>query len=123
MREFKINGTVDGGKDGTLQYVSLFSQIKLGQAAKYTTAEIIYGVIRAIPASSSFRTLLESSLEIDMPEFIKMLRSHYKEQDSDSALLELKDCYQKPDQKPDQGPHDFCCRAIFLRDRVPSNYC
>ena len=114
MREFKINGTVDGGKDGTLQYVSLFSQIKLGQAAKYTTAEIIYGVIRAIPASSSFRTLLESNLEIDMPEFIKMLRSHYKEQDSDSALLELKDCYQKPDQ----GAHDFCCRAIFLRDRL-----
>ena len=114
IREFKINGTVDGGKDGTLQYVSLFSQIKLGQAAHYTTAEIIYGVIRAIPASSSFRTLLESNLEIDLPEFVKMLRSHYKEQDSDSALLDLKDCYQKADQ----GAHDFCCRAIFLRDRV-----
>ena len=26
LREFKINGTVDGGKEGTLQYVSLYSQ-------------------------------------------------------------------------------------------------
>ena len=114
LREFKINGTVDGGKEGTLQYVSLYSQIKLGEAANYTTPEIIYGVIRAIPAASSFRTLLESNLEIDMAEFVKMLRSHFKEQDSDSALLELKSCYQMPNQ----GAHDFCCRAIFLRDRV-----
>ena len=114
LREFKINGTVDGGKEGTLQYVSLYSQIKLGEAANYTTPEIIYGVIRAIPAASSFRTLLESNLDIDMVEFIKMLRSHFKEQDSDSALLELKSCYQMPNQ----GAHDFCCRAIFLRDWV-----
>ena len=49
-----------------------------------------------------------------MAEFIKMLRSHFKEQDSDSALLELKNCYQQPNQ----GAHDFCCRAIFLRDRL-----
>ena len=114
LREFKINGTVDGGKAGTLQYVSLYSQIKLGEAAHYTSAEIIYGVIRAIPAASSFRTLLETNLDMDMPEFIKLLRSHYKEQDSDSALLELKGCYQLPDQ----GAHDFCCKAIFLRDRL-----
>ena len=57
LREFKINGVVDGGREGTLQYVSLHSQIKLGEAAHYTSAEIIYGVIRAIPAASSFRTL------------------------------------------------------------------
>ena len=114
LREFKINGTVDGGREGTLQYVSLYSQIKLGEAAKYTTAEIIYGVIRAIPTTSSFRTLLESNLQIDMPEFIKLLRSHFKEQDSDSALLELKSCYQTPNQ----GARDFCCRAIFLKERV-----
>ena len=114
LREFKIQGTVNGGKDGTLQYISLYSQLKLGEAAHYTTAEIIYGVIRAIPAASSFRTLLETNLDMDMPEFVKLLRSHYKEQDSDAALLELKGCYQNPDQ----GAHDFCCRAIFLRDRL-----
>ena len=114
LREFKINGVVDGGREGTLQYVSLHSQIKLGEAAHYTSAEIIYGVIRAIPAASSFRTLLESNLEMEMAEFIRMLRSHFKEQDSDSALLELKGCYQLPNQ----GAHDFCCRAIFLRDRL-----
>ena len=114
LREFKINGTVDAGKEGTLKYVSLYSQIKLGEAAKYTTAEIIYGVIRAIPAASSFRTLLETNLDIDMADFIKLLRSHYKEQDSDSVLLELKGCYQQPVQ----SAHDFCCRAIYLRDRL-----
>ena len=114
LREFKISGTVNGGKEGSLQYVSLYSQIKLGQAAKYTTPEIIYGVIRAIPAASSFRTLLETNLDMPMPEFIKLLRSHFKEQDSDTALMELKGCYQAPDQ----GAHDFCCRAIFLRDRL-----
>ena len=114
LREFKINGTVDGGKEGTLQYVSLQSQIKLGIAAQYTTAEIIYGVIRAIPAASSFRTLLETNLDMDMGEFVKLLRSHFKEQDSDSALLELKNCFQQANQ----GAHDFCCRAIFLRDRL-----
>ena len=63
IRELKINGTVDGGKDGTLQYVSLFSQIKLGEAGHNTAAEIIDGVI----------TLLESNLDIEMPQFIKML--------------------------------------------------
>ena len=114
LREFKISGTVDGGKEGTLQYVSLHSQVKLGEASHYTTAEIIYGVIRAIPASSSFRALLEQNLDMEMAEFIKMLRSHYKEQDSDAALMELKGCYQQPNQ----GAHDFCCRAIFLRDRL-----
>ena len=114
IREFKINGTVNAGKEGTLQYVSLFSQIQLGLAAKYTTAEIIYGVVRAIPAASSFRTMLETNLNMPMSEFIKLLRSHYKEQDSDSALLELKSCYQLAEQ----GAHDFCCRAIFLRDRL-----
>ena len=51
---------------------------------------------------------------MEMSEFIKHLRSHFKEQDSDAALLELKGCYQQPNQ----GAHDFCCRAIYLRDRL-----
>lgn len=114
MREFKISGTVDAGKPGTLQYVSLLSQISLGKSAKYTTPEIIYGVIRACPAASNFRTLLESNLDMDMQEFEKLLRSHFRQKSSDDILLELKSIFQEPEQ----SAYEFCCRAITLRDNL-----
>ena len=114
LREFKINGSVDGGKEGTLQYVSLVSQITLGESANYTTPEIIYGVIRACPPTSAFRTLLESNLSMDMDEFQSLLKSHYGIQDSDSILLQLKSCFQQPSQ----SAYEFCCRAISLRNQL-----
>ena len=109
LREFKISGTVDAGKSGTLQYVSLLSQISLGKSAKYTTPEIIYGVIRACPAASNFRTLLESNLDMKMFEFEKLLRSHFRQKSSDDILLELKSLFQEPEQ----SAYEFCCRALF----------
>ena len=114
LREFKINGSVDGGKEGTLQYVSLVSQISLGESALYTPPEIIYGVIRACPPASAFRTLLESSLEMSMDDFHSLLKSHYGIQDSDSILLQLKSCFQQPSE----SAYDFCCRAISLRNQL-----
>ena len=114
LREFKISGTVDAGKPGTLQYVSLLSQISLGKSAKYTTPEIIYGVIRACPAASNFRTLLESNLNMEMFEFEQLLRSHFRQKSSDDILLELKSLFQEPEQ----SAYEFCCRAISLRDSL-----
>ena len=114
LREFKISGTVDAGKPGTLQYVSLLSQISLGKSAKYTTPEIIYGVIRACPTASNFRTLLESNLTMDIVEFEKLLRSHFRQQSSDDILLKLKSLFQEPDQTA----YEFCCKAMSLRDNL-----
>lgn len=114
LREFKITGTVDGGRSGTLQYVSLLSQVSLGETAGYSTPELIYGVVRACPPASAFRTLLESNLEISLDEFQSLLKSHYGIQDSDSILAQLKGCYQGPSQ----SAHEFCCKAISLRNQL-----
>ena len=113
LRDFKISGVVDEGKEGTLQYVSLQSQIKLGVASKYTTPEIIYGVIKACPTSSNFRTLLESNVDMSMADFTQLLRTHYKEQDSEAVLEQLRDCYQLGN-----SAHDYCCKVFSLRDRL-----
>ena len=114
LREFKVTGSVDGGKEGTLQYVSLLSQLSLGESARYTTPELIYGVVRACPPASAFRTLLESNLGIEMDEFQSLLKSHFGIQDSDSILVQLKALYQGPSQ----SAHDFCCKAISLRNQL-----
>lgn len=118
LRDFKVNGTIDGGKAGTLSYTSLSCQLKQAEAAGYTIAEIIGAVIKAIPAASSFRSLLEApkNVNITKDDFFKLLRSHYKERDSSRVLQELLNCYQLPGQ----DAHEFCCMAMALRDRVQS---
>ena len=113
LREFKISGTINGGKPGTLSYLSLSCQLK--QAEKnYPYPEIIAAVIKALPAGASFRDLLESKDKLNKTEFTKLLRSHFKEKDSSSVLQELLNCHQKPGQ----DAHAFCCHAMSLRDRI-----
>ena len=114
IREFKISGSVNEGKEGTLKFVSLSSQITLAKNANYTTPEIIYGVARACPAESNFRTLLESNLDMGMDEFERLLRSHFRLKSSDDILLQLKEL----GQEPGQSVYEFCCRAISLRNSL-----
>ena len=114
LKEFKINGTIDGGKSGTLSYTSLSCQLKQAEAAGYKISDVIAAVIRAIPAGSSFRTLLEAKVELSKDDFFKLLRSHFKEKDSSRVYQELLNCYQLPGQ----DAHEFCCMAMALRDRV-----
>jgi hypothetical protein len=114
LREFKISGTINAGKPGTLSYTSLSCQIKQAEHAKYPFPEIIAAVIKALPAGASFRDLLESKNKLGKVEFVKLLRSHFKEKDSSSVLQELLNCYQKPGQ----DAHAFCCHAMSLRDRI-----
>ena len=114
LRELKINGTIDGGKDGTLTYTSLSCQLKQAEAAGYSTSEIIAAVIKSIPAGKSFRSLLESKVDLEKDDFMKLLRSHFKEKDSAAVLQLLMNCYQEPGQ----DAHEFCCMAMAFRDRV-----
>ena len=117
LRELKINGTIDGGKKGTLNYTSLSCQLKQAEAAGYSTSEIVGAVIKACPAGSSFRTLLTGKQEkddIQSDDFFKLLRSHFKEKDSSGVLQEMLNLYQLPSQ----DAHEFCCMAMALRDRI-----
>lgn len=114
LRELKINGTIDGGKEGTLTYTSLSCQLKQAEAAGYSTSEIIAAVTRAIPTGKKFRSLLEAKPDLGKVDFYKLLRSHFKEKDSAAVLQLLMNCYQEPGQ----DAHEFCCMAMSLRDRV-----
>ena len=114
LRELKITGTIDGGKEGTLSYTSLSCQLKQAEAAGYSTTEMIAAVIKAIPTGKSFRSLLESKIDSPKDDFYKLLRSHYKEKDSAAVLQLLLNCFQEPGQ----DAHEFCCLAMSLRDRV-----
>ena len=114
LRELKINGSIDGGKKGTLSYTSLSCQLKQAEAAGYTTAEIVAAVMKACPAGSSFSTLLTGKFDIENDDFFKLLRSHFKEKDSSGVLQEMLNLYQLPGQ----DAHEFCCMAMALRDRI-----
>ena len=114
LRELKIHGTIDGGKKGTLNYTSLSCQLKQAEAAGYKTSEIVAAVIKACPAGSSFRSLLEAKVDIENEDFFKLLRSHFKEKDSSGVLQEMLNLYQLPGQ----DAHEFCCMAMALRDRI-----
>ena len=114
LRELKITGTIDGGKAGTLTYTSLSCQLKQAEEAGYNTSKVIAAVIKAIPTGKSFRSLLESKVDLDKDDFLKLLRSHYKEKDSAAVLQLLLNCYQEPGQ----DAHEFCCMAMSLRDRI-----
>ena len=97
-----------------MSYTSLSCQLKQAEAAGYKISEVVAAVIKAIPAGSSFRSLLESKSDLDKDDFFKLLRSHFKEKDSSRVLQELLNCYQLPAQ----DAHEFCCMAMALRDRV-----
>ena len=116
LKELKIHGVVDGGKDGTLTYTSLSCQLKQAEVAGYSTPEMISAVMHAVPAGKKFRALLESKMKIGLEkeDFLKLLRSHFKEQDSGAVLQLLMNCYQEAGQ----DAHEFCCMAMALRDRV-----
>ena len=116
LKELKIHGVVDGGKDGTLTYTSLSCQLKQAEVAGYSTPEMISAVMHAVPAGKKFRALLESKMKIGLEkeDFLKLLRSHFKEQDSGAVLQLLMNCYQEAGQ----DAHEFCCMAMALRDRI-----
>ena len=110
LRELKITGTIDGGKEGTLTYTSLTCQLKQAEAAGYSTTEVVAALLKAIPTGKSFRSLLETKVDIEKDDF-KLLRSHFKEKDSAAVLQLLMNCYQGPGQ----DAYEFCYGHVFQR--------
>ena len=67
-RECKIKGTIGkiGDKENKLGYVDVERQIKMHESNAYTESEIIDAVINATQAGSTLRTLLQTSIDLNL---------------------------------------------------------
>ena len=80
LREFKISGSIGSpGQKDKLTFGSLAYQIHNGIKQGYIVHEIINAVIRAISPGNYLRSYLEGREDINLQQFLKVLRSHFKE--------------------------------------------
>lgn len=114
-RDFKINGSIGTpGQKDKLSYMSLSYQIQKGKKDGRSGEEICSAVIKAITPGSSLRNYLESRLDLDEKQLIKVLRSHFSEKDSPTVFNEMSNCVQGASE----SELDFCLRAMSLRQKV-----
>ena len=114
-RDFKINGSIGTpGQKDKLSYMSLSYQIQKGKKDGRSGEEICSAVIKAITPGSNLRNYLESRLDLDEKQLIKVLRSHFNEKDSSTVFNEMSNCVQGSSETE----LDFCLRAMSLRQKV-----
>lgn len=114
VRNFKISGIIAGKGENKLSYTSLLYQIENGRRQGYSGPIICDAVIRAISPSNNLRTYLESKNIISVDYLLEILKSHFKEKDSNSVLIELSNAVQDTTE----SVLDFVIRLMCLREKT-----
>ena len=112
LHEFKITGQV-GDKEGCIDYMSLSHQMKEGKI-RYSSKEIMSGVIKAMKAGSSLRKYFESTRGLTEENFIKILRSHYNVEDPTTLFNKMANASQ--DEK--ESEVNFVLRMMDMRNNI-----
>ena len=114
VRDFKISGMIAGKGDNKLSYTSLLYQIENGRSRGYSGAIVCDAVIKAISPSNNLRTYLESKNIVSVDYLLEILKSHFKEKDSNSVLIELSNAVQDLSE----SVLDFVLRLMCLREKA-----
>ena len=114
-RDFRAIGFIggDANKD-RLSLVSLLRQIETGLKNKYTEAEVIEGVIRAVSPALKLRSYLEMMPGLTIAKLEHILKAHYKQKYSTEIYQELTSACQGPKE----SAQDFLMRVMDLRQQV-----
>ena len=115
-RECKIKGTIGkiGDKENKLGYVDVERQIKMHESNAYTESEIIDAVINATQAGSTLRTLLQTSIDLNLETVKEILHSYFLEVDGGDLVTQL----TKAKQTAQQDPQTFLMFCINLKNRI-----
>ena len=112
QKQFKISGDID--KTG-ISFASVLRQIRNGQLQGYTELEIVDGVLKAIPSSTtSLRNYLDSRRDLQLHSLKEILRAHYNEKTPAELYSELGSLVQGNKEEP----CDFLIRAMNLRNKI-----
>lgn len=114
IREFKITGGVVAGKQNPLDYGSLCRQIQDGKELKYSTKEIVSGVIKGMKPGSSARKYFEGIVGLTEEGMMKTLRSIYNVKESTLLLDEM----VNSSQEPTETEMDYCMRMLGLKNEI-----
>ena len=115
-RECKIKGTIGkiGDKENKLTYVDVERQIKTHETNGYPDAEIIDAVINATQAGSTLRTLLQTTVDLNLETMKAFLHSYFLEVDGGDLVTQL----TKAKQTSQQDPQTFLMHCISLKNRI-----
>jgi len=111
-RDFKVNGSIDT-KAG-ISYNSVIRQVEGGLNKGYTEADIVDGVIKAIPASSGLRNYLEGRTDLELANLRGLLRAHYNERSATERYSEL----GAAKQLASESATEFLMRTLDLRNKI-----
>ena len=114
VRDFKISGMIAGKGDNKLSYTSLLYQIENGRSRGYSGPIVCDAVIKAISPSNNLRTYFESKNIVSVDYLLEILKSHFKEKDSNSILIELSNAVQDISE----SVLDFVLRLMCLREKA-----
>ena len=115
IREFKISGSIGNPEQkDKLSFTSLSYQINNGLKQGYPHAEIAGAVIKAINPGNPLRAYLEGRAEITMKQLLKILRSHFREQNATTLFTEL----TNGAQGANESVQEFAVRLMSLRQKV-----
>jgi hypothetical protein len=112
QKQFKISGDID--KAG-ISFASVLRQVRNGQLQGYTELEIIDGILKAIPSSTtSLRNYLDSRRDLQLNSLKEILRSHYNEKTPSELYSELGSLVQSNKEEPCV----FLIRAMNIRNKI-----
>jgi hypothetical protein len=115
-RGLKIVGIVGEGTDSknSINYVNLCSQINDARQSGYKDAEIAMAVRKAVLPSSHLRTYFDTDEGITLEKMMGMIRSFYREKDSNELFTELSALCQTAHETAT----DFLIRSLQVRQKL-----
>ena len=120
LKECKIRGTIGSpGERDKLDYDELLSQITEKEIEGYDQHRIVGAVINAVAPGNVFkkRLVMRRNLEgVSLATLKAMLRTHFKQQESQHILAELTEAVQGHEDTAEE----YCTKLMVIRDRAMS---
>ena len=115
-RECKIKGTIGkiGDKENKLGFIDVERQITTHEANGYTDSEIVDAIINATQAGSTLRTLLQTTVNLDLTTLKDILHSYFLDVGGGDLVTQL----TTAKQTPPQDPQTFLMHCINLKNRI-----
>ena len=115
FREFKINGKIGTpGQKEKLSFMSLIYQMNSGIEKGFSERNICEAVVKSISPDLPLRNYLEGKQTMDIASLSKMLRSHFKEQNSTVLFTQLSNSRQTSTE----SAQEYVTRLMSLRQKI-----
>ena len=113
-RELKFTGTIDGGTDTDMDYVSVTTNVEDARKKGYSDQEIAMAVRRCVAPGSDTRSYFDLNRNMALADMLTFISSSQKETTSRQLYKTLSNAFQKQEEESQK----YAVRLLGLREKL-----